>query len=125
MRWTDVVPYEALPNYLQTFDVCLIPFDASTSLIQATNPVKFYEYLSAGKKVVATRIPELVPFENRYAYLTNDPQEFVHAVQCCLDGTDVLASEEERISFARENDWSVRVNHLLTLTEKITRENQT
>lgn len=125
VRWTDVVPYEELPNYLQTFDVCLIPFDASTSLIQATNPVKFYEYLSAGKKVVATRIPELVPFENRYAYLTNDPQEFVHAVQCCLDGTDVLASEEERISFARENDWSVRVNHLLTLTEKITRENQT
>ena len=55
-------PYSELPSYLKTFDVCLIPFDTSTDLIKATNPVKFYEYLSAGKKVVATEIPELMPF---------------------------------------------------------------
>ena len=58
-RLLGVKPYGALPNYLKTFDVCLIPFDASIDLIKATNPVKFYEYLSAGKKIVATEIPEL------------------------------------------------------------------
>lgn len=55
-------PYKELPKYLADFDVCLIPFDTSTDLIKATNPVKFYEYLSAGKKIVATEIPELMPF---------------------------------------------------------------
>ena len=40
-------------KYLADFDVCLIPFDTSTDLIKATNPVKFYEYLSAGKKIAA------------------------------------------------------------------------
>ena len=46
----DAVPDDKLPEVLRDFDVCLIPFDASTDLIKATNPVKFYEYLSAGKK---------------------------------------------------------------------------
>lgn len=44
-------PYSELPKHLASFDVCLIPFDTSTDLIKATNPVKFYEYLSAGKKL--------------------------------------------------------------------------
>ena len=39
-------PYRVLPNYTQAFDACLIPFKI-TPLTEATNPVKFFEYLSA------------------------------------------------------------------------------
>lgn len=64
--------YQELPEHLAYFDVCLIPFETSTDLIKATNPVKFYEYLSAGKRVVATEIPELEPYRDRYVYMSND-----------------------------------------------------
>ena len=103
------IPYAKLPEYLQTFDVCLIPFDTTTSLIKATNPVKFYEYLSAAKKTVATEIPELEPFKNRYVYLANDNEQFAAYVEKCLNGTDELAPAEECFDFARENDWTQRV----------------
>ena len=46
-------PYAVLPSYLHQFDVACIPF-LRNSLTEATNPVKFYEYLSAGKPVVST-----------------------------------------------------------------------
>ena len=108
VRLLGVKPYGALPNYLKTFDVCLIPFDASIDLIKATNPVKFYEYLSAGKKIVATEIPELEPFRSRYAYLANDQKQFGDYVEQCLEGTDTLASSEECMAFAKENDWDNR-----------------
>ena len=101
-------PYAKLPEYLEKFDVCLIPFDTSTDLIKATNPVKFYEYLSAGKKIVATEIPELEPFRNRFVYMSNDKNEFVNYVKLCLDGKDTLADAEECIEFARQNDWQER-----------------
>lgn len=101
-------PYSELPSYLKTFDVCLIPFDTSTDLIKATNPVKFYEYLSAGKKVVATEIPELMPFRDRYVYMANDDETFLQYVTACLNGTDTLAGPEECAAFARENDWQHR-----------------
>mgnify|MGYP002515285135 FL=1 len=100
--------YQELPKYLADFDVCLIPFDTSTDLIKATNPVKFYEYLSAGKKVVATEIPELMPFRDEYVYMSNDDAKFAEYVKLCMDGTDSLKGQQECIEFARENDWQKR-----------------
>ena len=111
-------PYSELPQYLRGFDVCLIPFDASTSLIQATNPVKFYEYLSAGKKVVATEIPELEPFKDRYVYLANDNRTFGDYVEACLKGEDTLADPQACMEFAKENDWSVRVSQFSLAAER-------
>lgn len=108
VRLHGVCPYPELPDQLKSFDVCLIPFDASISLIKATNPVKFYEYLSAGKKIVATEIPELEPFRDRYVYLANDPKQFGDYVELCLKQTDTLASAEECMTFAKENDWDNR-----------------
>ncbi|MDL2253599.1 glycosyltransferase [Ruminococcaceae bacterium OttesenSCG-928-I18] len=101
-------PYAEIPEYLKTFDVCLIPFDTSTDLIKATNPVKFYEYLSAGKKIVATDIPELKPFENRYVYLCSDKEDFLHRIQLCLQEEDELLDAEACIDFAKGNDWMER-----------------
>lgn len=102
-------PYRDLPEMLADFDVCLIPFDTSTNLIKATNPVKFYEYLSAGKKIVATEIPELEPFRDKYVYLANRNRDFGDYVELCLNGKDKLASPEKCAAFALENDWSKRV----------------
>jgi len=103
-------PYSTLPNYLRDFDVCLIPFDTSTDLIKATNPVKFYEYLSAGKKIVATEIPELEPFKNKYVLMSNDKDIFLEQIKCCLSGTDVLESPDGLMRFAYENSWGERFN---------------
>ena len=111
--------YAELPQYLKDFDVCLIPFDASTDLIQATNPVKFYEYLAAGKKIVATEIPELEPFRDRLVYLANDNKKFGDYVEACLGGKDSLVSVQERIEFAKKNDWQVRVSEIEAATKTV------
>ena len=104
--------YEELPQYLSSFDVALIPFDSSLELIKATNPVKFYEYLSAGKKIVATKIPELMEYEGRFALLENEADGFISAIERCVNGTDGLAGKEERIEFAYKNDWLCRIKDI-------------
>ena len=100
--------YADLPNELEKFDVCLIPFDTSTDLIKATNPVKFYEYLSAGKKVVATEIPELEPFKDEYVYMSNDNKRFTEYIRLCIENKDTLKDGESCVKFAEENDWQKR-----------------
>lgn len=111
-------PYRILPDYLKEFDVCLIPFDTSTDLIKATNPVKFYEYLSAGKKVVATNIPELMPYRNKYVYLADTNEEFVRAIKSCLNGDDTLASAKECAEFAFNNSWKSRFDEIYGYIKK-------
>lgn len=108
IRLTGEMPYQQLPEQLAKFDVCLIPFETKTDLIKATNPVKFYEYLSAGKKIVATEIPELEPYRGEYVYLANDNEQFLQYVQLCLSGEDMLVGPEERAAFGKENDWQAR-----------------
>lgn len=55
--------YKELPYYLSWFDICIIPFKL-TKMMEGTNPVKFYEYLSAGKPVVATNLKELFQYKD-------------------------------------------------------------
>ena len=52
------MPYADAANWVHSFDVALIPFQL-TELTLCTSPVKVYEYLAAGKPVVATALPEL------------------------------------------------------------------
>lgn len=46
--FTGEVNYANLPHFLYGMDVCLLPFRVN-ALTLATNPVKVYEYLAAGK----------------------------------------------------------------------------
>jgi len=98
-------PYLTLPGYLHAFDVCLIPF-LRNELTEATNPVKFYEFLSAGKPVVATALPELLPYRE-LAYLAEQPQQYVELVERALQ-EDTPELRSARIEFARQNTWEMR-----------------
>jgi SAM-dependent methyltransferase len=100
--------YKTLPKYLKYFDVAIIPFKHDLNLIKATNPVKFYEYLSMGKKIVATEIPELKKYKNKFVYLTNDNNEFVEYIDKCVNKEDTLVSDKEKIEFAKTQDWYSR-----------------
>ena len=108
-------PYEELPGYLYWFDVCCIPFKLN-ELTEATNPVKLYEYLSAGKPVVATRLPELEAY-NHYLYLANGVRDFVSKVEMALEEND-QERRNQRIEFARENSWDQR---FMTIREAVKR----
>lgn len=57
---------------------------------------------------MATEIPELEPFRDRYVYMANDNAAFAAYVRSCLDGTDTLADPADCASFARESDWNRR-----------------
>jgi GT2 family glycosyltransferase len=102
-------PYADIPGYLHQFDVAMIPFKL-VPLTEATNPVKFYEYLSAGKPVVSVPLPELAPYTDHY-YEARTGLELVEQVQfaCTEEPPDLT---QKRIEFAKENTWESRFEQL-------------
>jgi GT2 family glycosyltransferase/glycosyltransferase involved in cell wall biosynthesis len=102
--------YTLMPAYLREFDACLIPFVIS-DITAATDPVKFYEYISLGKPVVSTFMPELEPFED-LLYHSKDGQDFLQKVDLAVAEDDELL-RERRIQAARENTWPLRANAML------------
>jgi glycosyltransferase involved in cell wall biosynthesis len=108
--------YEELPLYLYHFDVCLIPFKMM-SLIEATHPVKLYEYFAAGKPVVSTKITELVPLGN-LCYLSSDKEEFLTNLDKALNENDPDLVKR-RVEFASKNTWQHRFDFLYSELNKI------
>lgn len=104
-------PYKDLPGFLAYFDVCTIPFKI-IPLTLATNPVKFYEYLSAGKPVVSVKLPELVPYAE-HCYLAATPEEFLSQLELALSERGDMEKVTRRLHLARENSWDSRVKLLL------------
>ena len=109
VRFLGEKPYAELPGYLHQFDVCLIPFRL-TPIIQAANPAKFYEYLSAGKPVVATPMPELQPMQ-RLFYAAGSGQEAIGQIKKAL-AENCPARIAERQTWARGQTWQARYAEL-------------
>jgi GT2 family glycosyltransferase/glycosyltransferase involved in cell wall biosynthesis len=102
-------PYALMPHYLQRFDVAIIPFRRGP-LTEATDPVKFYEYLAQGKPVVTTGLPELDRFAGNF-YPAADAAGFVEQIDRAIaEDDDRLREARKRI--ARDNSWDARVSQL-------------
>ncbi|HXA03373.1 MAG TPA: glycosyltransferase [Bryobacteraceae bacterium] len=102
---TGEVPYNRLPEYVHGFDVGLLPYRICDYSL-AADPVKVWEYLSAGKPVVAVRLPEIERL-NDLIKLADGPEQFVDAIRSAL-ADDSPQHAERRRAFARENTWSQR-----------------
>jgi GT2 family glycosyltransferase len=102
---TGEVPYKRLPEYVHAFDVGLLPYRVCDHTL-AADPVKAWEYLSAGKPVVAVRLPEIERLDGLIT-LADGPEQFVDAIRSTL-ANDTPEKAERRRAFARENTWSRR-----------------
>ena len=99
------LPYDDLPAHLERFDVCTIPFEV-TPLIEATDPVKLYEYFAQGKPVVTTALPEVAQYDD-LLYISSNHAAFLANVERALSETDPTLVER-RMALARRSTWDVR-----------------
>jgi O-antigen biosynthesis protein len=114
------VPYRKLPHYLHSFDVCLLPFKVGP-LTLATNPVKVYEYLSAGKAVVATDLPEMAQFDG-LIYVAAKQRQFVETISLILTAPESRDLIQRRKNFAQGQTWRHRTEALTQQAEVTNRE---
>lgn len=104
--------YYQLPNYICVFDVCIIPFKIN-QVTQNANPIKMWEYMATGKPIVSTPIPEVKKMKN-YIYIAKSKSDFLIKIEQALSESDEIQALK-RIMIAKDNDWSVRAEALLSL----------
>jgi glycosyltransferase involved in cell wall biosynthesis len=115
VEWIGPKPYADLPSYVAAFDVALIPY-LSNAYTRSCFPLKLYEYLAAGKPVVAAGVPELAEMEPDVV-LVDGAERFVAAVEEALDRRDG-EDKIRRMRLASRNDWDTRTERLLALVER-------
>jgi len=102
-------PPAALPNYIQSFDVCINPQLVNQVTI-GNYPRKIDEYLAMGKPVVATLTQAVGIFED-CAYLAASADEFVKMIELGME-EDTEEKREYRKKIAFSHSWENSVNEL-------------
>lgn len=115
VRFTGEVSYTELPRYLYGFDVCMLPFKV-IPLTLATNPVKVYEYLSAGKPVVSVDLPEISQCQGLVRVGT-DAASFLEQLAVELVAGPSVQEAARRREFAAGQTWEHRVGQLIADVE--------
>lgn len=101
-----------VPAYIDAFDVCLVPH-VTDGLTQSMDPLKVYEYLAAGKPVVASGLANM-DLPSGLMRANVESSEMSKAVLAALADEacdDRLATA--RREFAHTRSWTSRVNEML------------
>ncbi|HEY1785180.1 MAG TPA: glycosyltransferase, partial [Pirellulales bacterium] len=107
-------PYAQLPDYLRGFDVAAIPSVAS-DYTASMFPLKFFEYLAAGRPVVGANVPALDDYADA-CRLVSGPREFIGAVERILAGD--LPDAGHCDALARQFTWEWRTRQMTTLLQE-------
>lgn len=95
-----------LPYYIKGLDVCLIPY-VINDFTKNISPLKLYEYLSMGRPVVSTALPELNNYTD-VAKIAYTKEEFSQCIEQCLNDND-SGRIHARCAIAKENSWGNRI----------------
>ncbi len=104
-----------VPRYARAFDVCIIPY-RSTAYNEASFPLKFWEFMSLGKPIVAAGLPELKPYQP-LVYYAESSEAFITGIEQALH--DSAEKATARIALAKEHTWEKRVDAVLKLLEPL------
>jgi len=104
--------YKDLPQYLNNFDICIIPF-LINEITLSTSPVKAFEYMAAKKPIITTDLPECRKYQSILIGKTHE--EFLEKVSLLEE----KIKDKEYLSIldkeARENTWENKFKKLIEL----------
>jgi teichuronic acid biosynthesis glycosyltransferase TuaH len=122
VRLVPAQPWRRLPEFVFHFDVCSIPH-AVTPFTHSLDPIKAYEYLAAGKPIVAVAVRGLEPLRDFIA-LAADRDDYLRLLRHAVEHGPVRPPEILKQE-GRRHAWSARARDILdhiqrTLDEKHT-----
>ena len=117
-----------IPKYLLMSNILIIPSTAKTIKSSLyTSAMKLFEYLGAGKAIIASDIPSirevLIHHETAYLVKPDDPQELAKAIDIVLKDNNLRTLLEENAKkLSLKYSWIERATEMLEKSEISTKK---
>ena len=127
--FTGFVPYELVPDYINSGDICVAPFRVKRNERSGVSPLKLCEYLACAKPVVASRISGLEFIENNGAGMLVVPEvvrELADAIIRLLEAPDLRKKmgENGRRYVVEERSWESVARKVAGVCQQLVKEHR-
>jgi glycosyltransferase involved in cell wall biosynthesis len=116
--FTGAVPYLKIPEYMRAFDVCVVPHRMS-AFTESLNPIKLFEYLAAGKPIVATDVAGFRDFPELVRIARTADEFFDQMLLALQEGDSKLQARRDE---AAKHSWKLRVDQIEEVLMSIGRQ---
>lgn len=113
------IPPERVPLYLRAMDVCVLPLPFTTHFAFYASPLKLFEYMAAGRAVIASDLPswaDVVTHEQTALLIPpSDTAALAQAIARLRDDPSLrerLGSAAQEVALAHYT-WSARADRIL------------
>ncbi len=112
-------PYEKIPEFLKISDVCLFPAH-DNEVTHNIVPIKIYEYMAAGKPVIATRLPGVTSEfgNNNGVIFADEPGEVVKRTVELIKNGDRAEEGLRAKGFVKRYSWDNITQDFEAILEK-------
>jgi len=110
--FTGLLPYNALPYYINCMDVCTIPL-TPPQWRNIALPNKFFEYSACGKPIITTNIPNVVEFNCPNVYVYNNNDELAHHIKYIIESRPTY-----NLNFTNQ-DWNHKASEMETILKTL------
>lgn len=114
IHYLGTVQRDYIFDIMQVADILVMPFKLN-ELIRSVNPVKLYEYIYAGKHVIATKYGETLKFE-KYAHLYEDKEDFLNIINT-IQSNNCIVNIDSNLKYVQDNTWNSRYAILKNVLE--------
>jgi len=100
------VPFPDVPKYIMAADICILPAHENEIMMNIV-PIKVYEYMAAGKPVLATSLPGLMKEfgkTNGVLYAASSEEVLDKALELIESGVIVSEGKKAR-DFVKSLNW--------------------
>lgn len=115
VTYEGCIPYNKVPEFLRTMDICLIPHK-DTLYSRSMSPLKLFQYLGSGRPIVSTDVAGVKRWSN-FVSIACNYQDFVEKIDEVLRNDSELLSLK-RIEAAKLETWDKRVNEIFDTVMK-------
>ncbi|MEM4260468.1 MAG: glycosyltransferase [Candidatus Woesearchaeota archaeon] len=116
---TGWIHYSKFPDYLQYFDVGIIPFNVN-AFMESANPNKLYDYIASGVPVVSTNIGDLKTKYYNFVKVAENKEEFLQKIEEYLNQSieekKVLKNEMEK--YSQNHSWEDNARIVFSLIKE-------
>jgi glycosyltransferase involved in cell wall biosynthesis len=110
------INYHQLPTAIAKMDIFLLPY-VRNDLTNNINPLKLKEYLSTGRPVIATELPEVVKLEN-YLFLGKNSTDFISIIRNLQSNDNNFNSDSITLYIKTSETWDAKARQLCGIIQK-------